>query len=244
VTRYISGQEAEHRAAERLARYAARRGPVTQPPVPLERLIDDEFDLRVLWVPFDSPTLLQPLAGLQPSERRILVNERRRDWFERYPGTLSFTLAHELGHWDLHVDHAALGHPVFDGFEPAATVLQFRTPRGVVDVLLSKLQAAGLSNEERYEALRGLTADVDGFFEARQVNRYAGALLMPEELLASAIAGRDILDRDVLRELARSFDVSLRALTIRLDGLGRLYCAPDGSLHASRAAHAGQGSLF
>ncbi len=244
MTRYISGEEAERRAAERLTRYTARFGPLQQPPVPLERMIDEEFDLRVLWVPFESPTLLQPLAGLQPSERRILVNERRRDWFEQYPGTLSFTLAHELGHWDLHVDQAGLGHPVFEGFEAAPAITQFRTPQGAVEVLLSKLQAAGLTPEERHEALRGLTAGADTFFEARQVNRYAGALLMPADLLTAAIAGRDLLDRAVLRELARAFDVSRQALTIRFEGLGRLYRAPDGSLHASRASYAGQGSLF
>jgi hypothetical protein len=244
MTRYITAAEAETPARRRLADYEARFGPLTAPPVPLERMIDEIYDLRILWAPFDSPTFLQPLAGLQPSARRIVINERRRDWFDKYPGALNFTLAHELGHWDLHVDQGALEHPVFDGLDVDGARVRFRTPLGAVDVLLSKLHAGGLSQEESYAALRMLTTGIDGFFEARQVNRYAAALLMPSALLLRSIEGEDLLDRASLRRLATSFAVSVQALIIRLEGLGRLFVAPNGSLYVSRAAYTGQASLF
>jgi hypothetical protein len=72
-------------------------------PVPIEELVEFYFDLQLCWEPIDH---LDDggvvLAALLPLDRRIVLNESRRELFERKPGTYHFTLAHELGHWVLH----------------------------------------------------------------------------------------------------------------------------------------------
>ncbi len=46
------------------------------------------------------------MAYLDPIEKKILMNSRHRDHFEAYIGSELFTMAHEVGHWDMHVFHA------------------------------------------------------------------------------------------------------------------------------------------
>ena len=54
-------------------------------------------------------------AALGYWNRTIRVNDRARTLFEQYPGLETFSLAHEIGHWILHVDHAALDQPSLPG---------------------------------------------------------------------------------------------------------------------------------
>lgn len=55
-----------------------------------------------------------------------------------------------------------------------------------------------------------------------EANSFAAALLMPEEFLKSDVAGRrmDIADEQAVRALARRYEISPQALTIRLLELG------------------------
>ncbi len=46
----------------------------------------------------------------------IVVNDRRREVLEGTFGLINTTVAHELGHWWLHVDHDALDHEELPGF--------------------------------------------------------------------------------------------------------------------------------
>ncbi len=57
------------------------------------------------------------LAGLYPHERRVVLNESHRDLFDAKPGLERFTKAHEIGHWVLHIDKAALDHPKLFDYE-------------------------------------------------------------------------------------------------------------------------------
>jgi hypothetical protein len=206
-------------------------------------MIDDTFDLRLLWAPFEEEAILQPLAGLQPAERRIVINEQRRAWFDEHPGALNFTLAHELGHWDLHVDHAALGHPLLDGMERAGVTL-CRSSLGVVEVLLTGLLERGVPIDEAYTTVHSMTRGTDDFFMARQANRYAGALLMPWHLIDRATTGRDLLAWPTIYRLAEEFLVTTTAMKIRLESLGRIFVAPDRSIHLSEAEFRGQARLL
>jgi len=72
-------------------------------PVPIEELVEFHFDLQICWEAIDH---LDEggivMAALLPNERRIVLNETKRDLFDSKLGTYHFTLAHELGHWVLH----------------------------------------------------------------------------------------------------------------------------------------------
>jgi hypothetical protein len=86
-------------------------------PVPVERIAEDLCDLSILWEPIPEPPNKTILAGLKPAERLIRFNEDRRALFEDTLFLYNTVLAHEIGHWDLHVDHAILDHPMLPGFD-------------------------------------------------------------------------------------------------------------------------------
>jgi hypothetical protein len=247
MTRFISGAQAESKAEERIIEYEQRFGELESPPVPVERLIDEVFDLRILWEPINTMAGLSPAAALRPSDRRIVVNENRTAYFDEHPEYLHFAFGHELGHWDLHVDQATLDHPMLAGTERATKRGPFQlhsTPSGDVTVLLSKFHTAGYTKDEAYAAIHEALKDLDSFFEARQVNRYAGTLLMPERLIRKHIQGRDLLRWQTLYDLAGEFQVSITALKIRLETMGLIYVTDDRKIHPSKAEYLGQGRLF
>ncbi len=115
--RFYSEQMVQCRAARMLARYAMKYETVIRLPVPVERIAEDLCDLSILWEPIPEPPNKTILAGLKPEERLIRFNEDRRSLFEDTPFLYNTVLAHEIGHWDLHVDHATLDHPVLPRFE-------------------------------------------------------------------------------------------------------------------------------
>ncbi len=86
-------------------------------PVPTIRIAEDLFDFGILWEPIPEPQGRTILAGLVPTERLIVFNETRRPLFADTPFLENTVLAHEIGHWQLHVDQIALQHPLLDGFD-------------------------------------------------------------------------------------------------------------------------------
>jgi Zn-dependent peptidase ImmA (M78 family) len=244
MKKFISDQQAESRAEERVREYEARFGRNITPPVPIEHMIDQIYDLRILWDSIHPENGLSPMAGIQPQERRIIINEDRRALFEKTPGLLNFTLGHELGHWDLHVNRSALNHPTFPGFEIASSIQHHQSSKGAVEVLVSRLHQAGLGKEEIYEIFREKVRGTDDFFEAHQVNRYASALLMPKWLILQEIEGKDLRSWPVLYRLRERFQVSISALKVRLETLGLIYVAEDKTIHRSKAEHRGQTSFL
>lgn len=76
-----------------------------EPAFDVEELLD-ELDLGLLWEAMeDGEGVL--LGALQPGKRRVVINERHRSRFDRIPGLLRFTQAHEVGHWLFHCEDAA-----------------------------------------------------------------------------------------------------------------------------------------
>jgi hypothetical protein len=62
-----------------------------------------------LWEPIPEPANVMVLACLIPEKRRIVLNESRRALLDERPGLLNTTVAHEMGHWLLHVDRSQIG---------------------------------------------------------------------------------------------------------------------------------------
>lgn len=244
MKRFLRNKDVEERAEERILEYERAHGAIAKPPVPIERLIEKVFKLRILWEPISTEHQLSPLAGIQPRERLIVINEDHRELFTEKPGLLNFTYGHELGHWDLHIDQAELDHPTFEGFEDSSGAFRHhRTPSGAVEVLVSRLHRHGVPNDVIQEVVHEATRGTDDFFEGRQANRYAAALLMPRDLVLRTIDGIDLTTWPVLYRLAERFEVTVTALRIRLEGLGLLHVAADGTIHRSKAEHLGQQQL-
>ena len=105
TTPYISDVHIERQAARLLNRYEQEFEVVTEPPIPVEDIADILLEVGILWGSVAEAAGTTTLAGLEPSERMIKFNESRRRVFEETPGLYNTVLGHEIGHWELHVDH-------------------------------------------------------------------------------------------------------------------------------------------
>lgn len=71
----------------------------------IDEIIEFRYKLDISWEEIshfcqDDLTM----AAIIPKERKIILNDSCKNIFEEKMGTLNFTMAHELGHWVLHVE--------------------------------------------------------------------------------------------------------------------------------------------
>lgn len=114
TNRFYRPQTIEKIANELLAKFQARNQPLA-PPIPVERLAEDILDLQILWdvVPEQGNETI--LAGLAPRRKTVIFNESRQVIFDGTPGLYRTVLAHEVGHWELHVDKASINQTGMPG---------------------------------------------------------------------------------------------------------------------------------
>lgn len=176
-------EEVDARAQEMLRKANAMTRPVDLKPI-LDKL---KLELR-----------LNPMADgysgyLAISERVIVVNKFHP------PVRRRFTIAHEIGHYDLH-----------------------RRERDAADVFIDRTDYFGDGQEEVYFRSSQLGA-ADYRMEV-EANAYAAGLLMPETLLEQYLeqnAGKiDLSKPDGVKTVAQAFNVSRLAMGYRLSNLG------------------------
>lgn len=117
ANRFLSDAELERLANRLLARYEERYGPIACPPVPVESILEDVLDLSILWDTVPEKPGRSILAGLDPNNRTVVFNETRLTLIEETPGLYNTVLAHEAGHWEVHVDPALLDQAPLPDFE-------------------------------------------------------------------------------------------------------------------------------
>lgn len=101
---FMPNDEIEMRALKLLADFQRATGKrLSSPPVPVRRIVEAHLDLRLLYdeIPQDEGERI--LAYIDPVDRVICLNTLHLALFEKVIGPESFTLAHEAGHWELHV---------------------------------------------------------------------------------------------------------------------------------------------
>src|SRR5437867_4164679 len=90
----------EARAHDLVSRYERRFGALKTPPVPVVAIAEQTLDIEILWDELDNFTL----GKLDPRAKIITMNDCLRAYFDRYFSTIEFSIAHEIGHWELHCD--------------------------------------------------------------------------------------------------------------------------------------------
>lgn len=121
-------------------------------------------------------------------ERHILVNKAH------HPNRQRFTIAHELGHLELHDD---TGDKLF------------------IDKQIRVYQRVGEASSAIYNEPGSMsTPEMES-----QANMFAAALLMPAPLLEHAALGQNLWDETDIDALAKNFGVSAQAMSIRLQQL-------------------------
>ena len=197
--------------------YGRDHGGVARPPIPVDAIIESHFKLTL---DYDDLSRLLGIPGVLGAtylkNPRVIVDQSLDPTEDpSKTGRNNFTLAHEIGHWELH-RHLLMGNPLqtslFGDDGRPAFICRSR------------------SNKEPMEW---------------QADRFAGFLLMPRKMVLDAwrarhgelrpyVAEAEMVDLSarwglgkderptvgVARELAQEFCVSGQAMQIRLIGLG------------------------
>lgn len=82
-------------------------------PIKIDEIIELHLDLNVLWESFNNEEIL---AGLIPNQKTVVLNDQWAAKFKENEGLENFTKAHEVGHWELHVDKGSAESTPLPGF--------------------------------------------------------------------------------------------------------------------------------
>jgi hypothetical protein len=195
--------------SEELLSKSAAKGISIEFPIPVEAIAERVLELDMDWLDLGDQSVM---ARLNYTEWKIQPNEGLRELFIRVPGAYHYTLAHEIFHAIEHVEVVSSGQQTLELATEATLSRHYNSPKA---------------------------PSGDDFRRERQAQRFAAYLTMPKALLLAKVEGLNLCNYGVLRQLATQIGVSLQALKIRLQELGRLY-EVDGQLYPSREAAHGQ----
>jgi hypothetical protein len=238
--RFWRNEHIERRAEERLAQLATSLGRPITPPIPVDHFIEHVLKLDLLWDVVEERPGEVILGAIKPRARQIVINETHVELFGQRPGLERFTKLHEGGHWDLLTDQAAIDHPQLLGVDDVDGPVSFRQSRGGLLHVLKALcvTTAGV------DYVCDLRSRADDPYEKRVVNRYAGAVLIPRQLLRDDVGRKRPEEWPDVYRLADRYEVTPTAMKVRLNELGLVYIDEGGMFHRSKAEAAGQQPLF
>lgn len=197
IDRYITDGEIEACATRILQKYGSQHTPIIAPPIPIEKIIDFTVDIPIISEAIPdhqgSPVLAKLVVKQHPYPVEIIVNEDKRPFFDQYEGVEQYSLAHELGHYVLHIDCDCLNTLLLPDAEEQA-------------VVLCRMNSA----KER---------DQNAKRRELQAERFAAYILIPRDILKDACAAMDLYQWRNLYQLKDKFHVTITALTNRLKEL-------------------------
>lgn len=100
---YIPDNKIEQKSFELLSKYSGNFNWQLAFPIPIEMIIENQIGYS-LDTFFEEDNIL---GAIDQVNKIIYTNENATKYFNSYPGSFEFTLAHEVGHWDLHCDYDA-----------------------------------------------------------------------------------------------------------------------------------------
>jgi Zn-dependent peptidase ImmA (M78 family) len=189
--------------------------PKYAPKWPLDATRVAEFlGLDVVWEKIPPDAEGQIAARILPLNRLIEINE---DILELPKGFEESTVAHELGHWELHIDQKAAGR-----FEE-------RLPD--IEINLQPFLCRGVSGQlQKME---------------RQAQSFASYLLMPQHILEQMQVGRDLTKWPHLYAMQKDLGVTISNLTNRLKKLDWIYIPPNSKqIYLGKAAPSREKRVF
>lgn len=236
--KYWRYEQIEDRVAKRLLEYQQNTGEKLEvPPVPIEKIVEnDPFDLSISWETIEEKLGEDIFAGLRPKTKQIVMNEVKLKLFKEKPGLERFSMGHELGHWDLFTEKAGFNHDALPGLGTHTAFVCRESTKGLVEILKDQ----GFSKRDIQGFMSEYMKKQDVPHERRAVNYYAGALLMPEDLVLKELENLQHPNWDALYYFAeKRFKVTISALCVRLQILGLIY-VQDGKIYRSKEESVGQ----
>ncbi len=227
--RFMHDQEFEDEASLVLAEYGQSREPVTVPPVPIDDIVQEHFklvveyrDLRAEYPEGDV------LGAIWFDEKRIAVDVTLvPEDFPTMRGRYHFTLAHELGHWQLH-RHLYLGRrgqrPLLPSGDPVPDHVLRSSQSDPKEVQANRFAACLLMPREMvkrewHEQHGGMEPMYLEELRTRQDEFLAKELARRGGINLGDAAMDDRLMEHAARPLAERFQVSAVSMQIRLQQL-------------------------
>ena len=165
--------------------------------LPLDASLIAEFlELDLVWDTILDDSQGAIAARILPLEKLIEINENIP---QLRGGFGESTIAHEIGHWILHIDRVQVERYI-------------RLKQKGVDIQLEPF----LCRQE--DNLAGIEW---------QAQYFAGCLLMPQHILTELIQGKDITQWSHLYQISQELGVTISSLTTRLQDLGWIALDPS-----------------
>jgi len=218
--RWMPKEEIRFLASNLLERYEAFVHKPVTPPIPMEHLIEKFLEINLEYDDLKSEFDLSDILGATwIKERRIVIDESLLSEDQR--GRMSFTMAHEVGHWCIH--RKAFSGPVARTDCRPEIICRESGAKSRGEWQADYFAASLLMPEMD---VRTAFAQTFGFkpmviYNYRSIAPRSLFMLDPAWEHASEIAG-------VVIEEGRFTNVSKAAMRIRLEGLGLLInCSPE-----------------
>lgn len=193
--RYISKLEIEAAALKVLMEMERDRGATLK--WPLDASTVAEFlGLDLVWDRIPDDAQGQIAARILPLEKLIEINENLP---QLEGGFGESTIAHEIGHWVLHIDVPEVERQI-------------------------RLQRKGI-NPHIEPLLCRSESDLDGI--EWQAQYFAGCLLMPQHILSEVTAQKQLTKWQHLYQIAEALGVTISNLMHRLQDLGWIHLDQD-----------------
>lgn len=195
-------------AYQELAKYEQQFGRIETLYTPIAHIIESLWKLQYIYDDLTHYDVPEGTVGFLDHHQRLIVLDERLE----HEGRENFTLAHEGGHWKLH--------------------LRYRPAPGQLPLLHDR------SEHERYFC----RWEVEERWMFREAHHFAACILMPRHKVVSVakehlcfaannagvVYAKDW--RQVLRVLAKDFKVSQQAMELRLRELGLIIPRQDGGV--------------
>jgi hypothetical protein len=241
--KFMKNEVIEGVTAQRVRQYEAKRGVTVKLPVPVEEIVEQVLGLNFDWDVIEEHPGEQILGGLDAMNRKILLNEKHVELFEKTPGLLRSTIGHEAGHFDIDVDRARLLHPTLPGMDLSPNVAKRHAAK--TNRLIEVLSLRAATDTRAYKLYKQITDGQDAPEVRSAVDRYQSALLMPAWLIRDAAEKFDLLRWPDLYRLAELAQVTISNVTVRLQRLGLIYLRDgDKRIYRNKDEFSGQGLLF
>lgn len=159
--------------------------------------IADFLDIGVVWESVPADDEGQIAAMILPLQREIIINKNIP---ELQGGFGQSTIAHEIGHWILHINQNAVGKFI-------------ERVNSEIEMTVEPFLCRSVSTQKGIEW---------------QAQYFASCLLMPLSKLEEERRGRDLTNWSHLYAMKDEFGVTISNLTHRLQDLGWIYI-PKGS---------------
>lgn len=230
---FVRNESIETRAFEIIRGYEKKTNNKVEPPIPIEKIIMQMYDLYVEWDDIEEEKEITVLGGLASFERKIILNSKHKNLFLSTMGLERSTIGHEAGHWEYDVDKTNLDNDITLEL-PDIDLYYLRSSEKYPRITSFR----GNIKSENAQILQMLKK-YDLPDQARIVNRFSAALNMPIYLINEYLKTNEIQSWVEFYKMKKAFEVSTAALRVRLEQL-KLVVIKDGKFFKNKEEMLGQ----